>query len=131
MNTRQGSVAIYIVLLMLLMMTSTAVVLSGVLIRHIRSANNYLKTEQAFSAANDGIEQLLYKIYKEVDPGERVTISGEVLYNDGAKATFTGCGSGETGDNGKIFARMASTGKVGDVVRRIQIGGGDTECEDE
>ncbi len=130
MNTRQGSVAIYIVLLMLLMMTSTAVVLSGILVRHIRSADNYLKTERAFSVANNGIEQMLYQIYKQVDPGTKVDPSGTIVYDDGTEATYDGCGRGEAGDNGKIIPRMASTGKVGDVVRRIQIGGGEgDDCE--
>lgn len=123
MNTRQGSVAIYIVLLMLLMMTSTAVVLSGILVRHIRSADNYLKTEQAFSAANEGIEHMLYRIVGQEEKGT-ITVEAEIEYDNGTTAEYTGTGCGDEDGN----PHVTSTGKLGDVVRRIQIGGGDTEC---
>ncbi len=119
--------AIYIVLLILIIMTSSAVVLSGILIRHIRLADNYLKTEQAFSAANNGIEEMLYQIYRVEDPAE--TVSGIVEYNDGTEAEYCAGGQGEDDGEGSIIPRIASTGTVGDVVRRIQIGGGEgDEC---
>lgn len=129
MKNNQGSVAIYIVLLILLIMTSTAVVLSGILIRHIRLADNYLKTEQAFSAANVGIEEMLYQIYKEPEPKENV--EGEISYEDGTIAAYSAEGCGKEGEDGERIPHVVSTGTVGDTVRRIQIGGGEEECKNE
>ena len=112
---------------MFLMMTSAAIVLSTILSRHIRTAENYLSSEQAFAAANSGIEQGLYRVIKE---GDLTTgaISGEIEYkDDGHIVEFTGSGCGDI-VAGVLTAHLSAAGVYKVLVRRIDFGGGSGGC---
>lgn len=127
-NTQKGSVVVYIVLIMFLMMTSAAVILSGVLNRHIRSAQDYLSSERAFSAANSGIEQMLYSMTKSnPDPTSDVASNGTIDYGS-EQATYKGSGKGVVGASGGVIPCMSASGAYRDLVRRIALGEGVPGC---
>lgn len=127
-HNQKGSAVVYTVLLMFVMMTSSAIILSGVLSRHIRSAQDYLGSERAFSAANTGIEQMLYTVAKSsiaVDVGS-VTSHGEIMYNN-EPATYDGAGGSILKDN-SLIPCMSASGTYRDVVKRIALGEGVPGC---
>lgn len=117
-NREQGSAVVYLVLFVFMMMTSAAIILSGVLTRHIRSADEYVASERAFSAANTGIEQMLYAVARSNDD---VKVKGTLDYANG-QATYDGHGKGNP-------TCMVSVGLFGDTVRRIAIGEGVSGCD--
>ncbi len=122
MKTNQGSVVLYIILLMFVMMTSAAVVLSGILSKHIRSSENYLTSEQSFAAANSSIEHMLFQIAKGGATGE-VTSKGSITYNPGATNQFEIVYDG-AGCNKNGTPYLTASGTYKSVVRRINFGGG-------
>lgn len=128
-NTQKGSVVIYIVLMMFLMMTSAAVILSGVLNRHIRSAQDYLSAERAFAAANSGMEQVLYTVAKTGN-NNPPAITGTINYTSSTdQATYSGSGQGVIDITGtKILPCIGVSGTYKDLVRRVTLGEGVQGC---
>lgn len=118
MKINQGSVVLYVILLMFVMMTSAAIVLSGILSKHIRASENYLSSEQAFAAANSSIENMLYQIAKTGTTGN-VTSTGSIDYGNGVMVTFNGAGCNKNG-----APALTASGTYKTVVRRINYGGG-------
>ena len=115
MNTNsQGSVVITIVLFMTILMTSSAVVLSGTLSRHIRASQDYLASEKAFAGANTGMEEMRYIVFKQANPAPE-DINGEIPYDDQVVRY-------------KVLAKnngacIISSGTFKNLVRRVQLGG--------
>ncbi|HLC49423.1 MAG TPA: hypothetical protein VJI96_03505 [Candidatus Andersenbacteria bacterium] len=128
MKTNQGSVVVYIILLIFVMMTSAGIVLSTILNKHIRASENYLISEQAFSGANSGVEHMLYKISKQNAQTEaEVQESGSITYPSGEVIDFIGKGCAiETA--GQIMPHLEASGVYKGVVRRIEYGGGSDAC---
>lgn len=126
MKTNQGSAVIYIVLLIFIMMTSSAIVLATILSRHIRASENYTATEQAFAAANSSIEELLYQATKGGAVG---TIENEdiILYDNGAEVSYIGKGC-VVDVSGQRTSRITASGIYKGLVRRIELGGGADAC---
>lgn len=123
-NNERGSAVIYIVLVMFVMMTSAAIVLSGVLTKHIRSAQDYLSSERAFAAANSGVEQLLYSVARS---NNSVTSNGSIDYS-GEQASYNGSGKGVV-NNGSTIPCITASGTYRDLVRRIALGEGVPGCD--
>lgn len=112
----QGSVVITIVLFMTLLMASAAIILSGVLSRHIHASRDYFLSAGAFAGANSGMEQMRYKLLKNSDPSP---VAGELLYG-AQKVTYEATGT--------TIDCVVSSGTFGSVVRRIQLGGESDGC---
>ncbi len=126
--TTKGSVIIYMVLMIFLMMTSAAIVLSTILSKHIRASENYLSSEQSFAAANSGIEQMLFKIAKEdAKSKEEVRVEGIIEYDpEESTKNVSFKGEGCLGDDGT--AHLTASGIYRSLVRRIDLAGGEDEC---
>lgn len=126
MNKKRGSAVIYVVLLVFVLMTSAAIVLSTVLSKHIRASENYLLSEQAFAAANSGIEQMFYQFSKGRATG-KITVGENIEYETAGAPTVevkykgTGCVT-ETGTH------LTASGTYRSLVRRIDFGGGSGGC---
>ncbi len=117
----QGSVVITIVLFMIIFMTSTAIVLSGTLSRHIRASQDYLSSEKAFAGANTGMEEMRYIVLKQANT-EPDDTSGELLYND-QMVTYKASAKNNA-------TCIVSSGTFKNIVRRVQLGG-EEECKQE
>ncbi len=130
MKTNQGSTIIYIVLLIFMLMTSSAIVLTTILSKHVRAAENYLSSEQAFAAANSSIEEISYKIFKQ-NEREDVTSEGTITYNEGASNAFEVDFNGEgcaTEEGPQVLPHITAAGTYKSLVRRIDFGGGKRAC---
>jgi Tfp pilus assembly protein PilX len=124
MNNNQGSIVITIVLIMLIFMTSAAVILSGVLTKHTRASRDYLLSERAFAGANSGVERMLYQVMKVAPESGDYQMEEETIeYEDGTSVKYKGCAD-STKEQDKLIPHMASSGSIGSLVRRIQLGGG-------
>lgn len=124
-KNNNGSVVIAVILFMILMMSSAAIVLSGTLSRHIRAAQNYLSSERAFTAANSGIEDMLYQLQKQ-GIREGIEVDSQIEYGR-FTASYKGNGNGFEQD-GKIYPCMTSAGTYRSLVRRLELGGGSDGC---
>jgi Tfp pilus assembly protein PilX len=80
-NASRGALAIFIALLVLLIITSSAVVVSRILSRQIRLGQNVIASERAFYAADAGLEQALYELIKNNNPTQASPITGTVDYH--------------------------------------------------
>jgi Tfp pilus assembly protein PilX len=127
MNKNQGSVVIYIVLLIFVLMTSSAIVLANILSKHIRASENYLSSEQSFAAANSAVENMLYQISKGGVVGE-VSAEGDITYVDGTVVMYKGDGCGVVNEDGQLVPRISASGVYKGLVRRIEFGGGSGGC---
>ncbi len=127
MKNQQGFVVITIVLFMIILMTSTAIVLSGTLTRHIRASRDYLSSERAFAGANSGVEAMRYNAIKANSASPFDLTEQIILYDDGAEVKYKGCAELIT-ENGQLIWRITSSGTVRNLVRRIQVGGGIPGC---
>lgn len=93
-NYQQGSVAIYIALLTVTIITSAALSLSGILARQIRNTEGIIESEQAYYAATSGVEQALYLLVQRNATGGSDAFSpleindGEVSYEQNRTATY-------------------------------------------
>lgn len=128
-HREQGAIAIYIVLLVLLMVTSAAVILSGVLSRQLRTSLDVVATERAFYAANSGIEEGFARLLQGSDGDDTLVISGQVEYEDG-EASFDGRArlTGEATDLQRS-ACIESQGNFRGRERRIAIAPPAATCE--
>lgn len=128
-QNNQGSVVIYIVLLIFVLMTSAAIVLSGILSKHIRASENYLSSERAFAAANSSAENMLYQISKGGIVGD-VEAEGSIEYSDGTttvQVEYQGSGCGKN-EGGQLIPYLSASGTYKGLVRRIEFGGGSGDC---
>src|SRR3989344_3016268 len=57
-----GDISVYMALVILLVLTSSAIVLSGILSKQIRLSQDIASSERAFYAANTGLEQALHTL---------------------------------------------------------------------
>lgn len=86
----RGALSIIIALIMIIVITSSAVVLSGTLSRQIRASQDVITTETALYAANSGFEHALYvRLKKGQDVRSSNEVSGELSDGDDV-ATYTG-----------------------------------------
>lgn len=98
-TSQRGSMPIYITLLMIAVITSGAITMSGILSKQLRFAEDLTTSERAFYAANSGVEQALYALEQkrqDNDFSPLDTIEGTVDYEQGERATY------------KVSARMVA-----------------------
>ena len=120
----RGDIAVFIMLIMVGLLVSSAVLFNTVLGQQLAAARDVEIIERAFYAADTALEQVLYQ---EVKGGEHdVTIDdGSLEYDDTADATYRGTGSRVTvSGEEKICAVVAGT--VRGETRRLARG--PTEC---
>ncbi len=124
LKKNRGSVVIYIVVLIFVLMTSAAIVLSTILSKHIRASENYLSSERSFAAANSSIENMLYQISKGGTVGD-VAAEGFIEYDGGVQVMYKGSGCAAN-ESGQIVPHLSASGSYKSLVRRIELGGGDS-----
>ncbi len=61
-SLKSGSISIYIVLVVMLLVTSSAIILSSLLSRQIRISQDIIASERAFYAAGSGVEEMLHAL---------------------------------------------------------------------
>lgn len=85
--TQRGDIAIYMALIIVTILVSSALLLSFVLVRQIRETSDALASERAFFAANSGIEQALSELDDFANPftGE---LAGVIEYDNGQQAAY-------------------------------------------
>lgn len=123
-KSQSGSVAVYIVLMISFLILSSALVLSGVLSVQLRLTRDVVSTEQAFYAANSGVEQALYTLVQNNLAGQTGDISindGEVMYDDGSKATY-GVNAKSVTVGYNTVACISSLGEYAGSQRRLNLG---------
>ena len=90
-RSQQGSAPLYIALVLTFLIVSSAIVLTGALSVQLRFTRNLISSEQAFYAANSGVEEALYMLAQQNAAGEigDVTIEdGEIEYGPGDTARY-------------------------------------------
>lgn len=78
-RSQRGDVTVYMSLLLLTIMTSSAVVFSLILAKQIRLTENAVDSERAFYAAVAGLEEGLYRIY-DLEAGGDIELMGSIVY---------------------------------------------------
>jgi len=84
---QQGDVAVYIAVVMLMIMLSSTIVLSGILARQIRLTIDTVDTEKAFYAADTALEEGRYGLSKLFLPAVELE-NREIMYDDGEIAYY-------------------------------------------
>lgn len=122
----RGDVAIYIALVILLIITSSALIFNAIFLRQIRQSRQFVSSTQAFYAANTGLEQALYllatreELYFEDD--------GEIVREDETAATFSFKAQAIERE-GRRVPCVLSIGRSGSETRKIFTGPAECELE--
>ncbi|MEX1997887.1 MAG: hypothetical protein WEA04_04425 [Candidatus Andersenbacteria bacterium] len=77
-HQQRGDIAIYMSLIMLAIIVSSAILFSIILARQIRATTDAISSERAFYAANSGLEQGLYEL--SLFAQESTPLTGAVEY---------------------------------------------------
>ena len=132
MNTKQSSqrgiVEVYIALIVTIMITAGAVVLSGILSRQIRFASDVVANEQAFYAADSGAESVLSNLALKITGPDysTSTVNGTVDYDTNLSASYQAQGKLElSADKTRIADCVQSSGTMKTESRRVAIGPSD------
>lgn len=127
--TNRGSAPIFISLFFALLLTSSAIALSGTLTRQLRASQDIEATERAFSAANAGAEAVLTQLRQE--GGEDIIeVTGTIPYEDGSAADYVARGRLVlTPDQVRAVPCVNSRGVYRDSERRIELGRSQ-ECDE-
>ena len=118
LHTQRGDVTIIVAFILVIMITSAAVVLQSVLSQQLRLSQDVVTTEQALYAANTGFEHALYI---RVRSQEDSNVRGEIEYPTGV-ATYTA--QSFLSDNGDVCT--ISQGTLRGLVRKLAVG--DSTC---
>lgn len=88
--SQRGDITIYMALTMLTLMVSSALIMSVVLINQLRFTRDVVESEQAFYAANSGLERGLYELSLFATPGP-IPLTDGLPYGDGeTSAVYSG-----------------------------------------
>lgn len=127
----RGDVAIYVAMLMLIVVTSSALLLSGLLSQQLRFSQEVVSSERAFYAANSGVEHALYLLAQANQAGnslETVEIEGEVPYEE-ETAVYEGAAELVLSEDLTTATPcVKSTGSFRDQVRRLILLPPEGEC---
>jgi Tfp pilus assembly protein PilX len=130
-NTQTGVIAVYIILLVLLIVTSSAIAVGSILSRQIRSTERNIESERAFYAANSGVEEALFLLVQQNEqggPGEVEIEDGQVIYDD-AQARYTVRARLVVSESlTQSVPCIVSTGSYQGEVRRLRLQPPDVEC---
>lgn len=85
-SAQQGVVAVYMALVMLMILVSSALIFSSILARQLARAEEVASSEKAFYAANSGLEKALYALAILQVGEDDIEKEGEIPYDDEAAA---------------------------------------------
>lgn len=130
MHTQRGDISVYMALLIMLLMLSSALVLSLILARQIRATEDVVETERSFYAANSGLEHTLYVLTKGIDPEQYsediITKTGSVVYvGPGGSETATYEVEGKYNPPPADSYCVRAEGEFRNETRRLQLGPAD------
>lgn len=131
----RGSIAVYLALVMTLIITSSAVILSGILSQQLRASQNFVASERSFYAANSGVEEALYLLVQQSQQGggdQVITIDdGEVRYDDQTATYQVKARLVTSQDLIRVVPCVISLGRYAQEERRLKLQpGGDCALED-
>lgn len=131
-NHQRGAAAIYLVLLLTFMFTSSALIISFSLSRQLRATSEIANSARAFYAATSGIEQGLMQLVTNPQTDTTVTISDTITYDDGEDATFVGEGRfvPSLDDPNILVPCVFAQGDFRGQQRRAELGGTGIGCSD-
>ncbi|MBI3256042.1 MAG: hypothetical protein HYZ63_03670 [Candidatus Andersenbacteria bacterium] len=130
-RSQRGDIAVYVALIVITVLLSGALLLSGILSRQARFASNIVHNERAFYAADSGVEATLYELKNNIDLGDASVsrVSGEIEYS-GQKASFTGSGNlTVSADQARTLACVSSSGSFASESRQLVTGPQGCEVE--
>lgn len=124
----RGDIAIYIALVILIIITSSVIILSGILSLQPRATRAVTNSERALYAANTGLEHALFLLTKsELDPNDVEGIVGTVAYDESdAEYTIEGAAIIVRTDTRELC--ISVIGSYQDETRRLFTGPSSTEC---
>lgn len=139
-HSENGSVPIFVAVMTVTIITSAAVILSGIVATQLRTTEDIISSERAYYAATSGLEEALYTMIANNETGEpegeqvlqSVNIEdGEVPYTNGETATYTVEGQlifaeGPNGDS--AVPCVSSEGEYTGSKRRIRLGQVVVDC---
>lgn len=130
-HNSRGAAAIYLVLLLTFMFTSSALIISFSLSRQLRASSEVADSARAFYAATSGLEQGLMELVTNPEANQVVTISGTIPYDD-TEATYSGEGRfiASPDDANILLPCVAAQGKFRTQQRRAELGGTGIGCSD-
>ena len=114
-----GDIAVYMALLLLVVITSSAIFLNSLIAGKIQAVGDVADAEQAFYATNSGLEDAFFRA---ADSGETGALEGTIELPEDRTAVYTGTIE-LTDDNVPIGCFV---GEFRDQKRRLSVGGG--EC---
>lgn len=124
----RGAISIFIVLLILLTVTSAALILSSLLSRQLRTSLDVVATERAFYAANSGMEEGFARLSNSGED-EVIELEGVIRYEDG-EAAYAGQAQLTSDTSGlQRSACITSQGEFRGRERRISIAPAGADCE--
>lgn len=124
-KNQRGSIAVYIALLIIFLLTSAAIVLSGTLGVQLRLITNVVSSERAFYAANSGVEEALFGLARQNAQGESGLIEitdGEIEYENSDAATYGARADSALQADGRTLPCIVSSGEHKNEQRRIRLG---------
>ncbi len=130
-QSQQGVAAVYLMLLILLIVTSSAIAISSVLSRQLRLTERNIDSERAFYAANSGVEEALFLLVQQNEAGGSGVIEvtdGQVPYGDQSASYDARARLIVTEDLQQSLPCIVSSGEYGGEFRRLRIQPGDEEC---
>ena len=119
----RGAVAVYVALLVVIILSSAAIVLSGTLAVQLRLVTDIISSERAFYAANSGVEEALFQLIKQNRQGESGPVEiteGEVIYSNADIATYETSADTALQSDGRALPCIVSTGEHSGEQRRIR-----------
>lgn len=119
--TQQGVVAVYMALVMLIILVSSALIFSSILSRQLATAEEVASSERAFAAANSGLEKALWALAILRVGEDEIEKDGEILYDTEA-ARYTIERAELRQENGVQRPCVISTGTFRAEVRRVTMG---------
>ncbi len=130
-NLQRGDAALYIVVLMLIVITSSAITLSSMLSGMLRASQGVVDSERALYASNSGFEDALFQLYapvgeeeasEPIDTEKEINIEEtEVEYEDGVATYEVEAWFAE--EEGVVQPCIKSEGKYKGAKRILAIGG--------
>jgi Tfp pilus assembly protein PilX len=119
-TSERGDIALYVTLVVVSIVTSAAVIMSGILSQQIRLSRTVIDTERAFYAANSGLEHALYLLARKNTPTQAgAPLTGELLYDGDTPARFRS--SATLLQNSQPCAQ--SQGDFKNSIRRVSLSG--------
>ena len=132
-NSQKGAVAVYTTLVMIMIITSGSILMSGILSKQISFSEDVETSERAFYSANSGVEQALYQIAGQLNTGEitPVTIDEQEIAYGNQTATYKAKAEIVISeDQTRSIPCVVSIGEFRNETRRIRLGPATGVCSE-